>query len=336
MRRIGIGALAAAVVMCAAAGTALAGEVESSNPLSGETDAIADGQTTFRARCAYCHGMKADGRGRGLPNSADLTKFKRGYSKFVLSVKEGYKNMPPWGGMGELSDDEINQVGAYLETLAGRQANWLDLEEDETSGNEAGEARVVLAAAEAQAAEPKEYQLHLGHLLDSWQDTPGQVGLVTILEQEAEIAAEHAGYAVADLEDLDNIKLHTTHVRHAVSGEGSGPGKGYGIIKAANGVVAHMGLARDAADASDSVKLHAEHVIASASNILFWAGKILDKAGQITGGASPVSSAFFAEEIVEHLGWIRNGRDADGDGSITWQEGEGGLAQIKEHLSYIE
>lgn len=336
MTRIEIAAVAAAVVMCAAAGTALAADIESSNPLSGDKESIAAGQTTFRAHCAYCHGMKADGRGRGLPNSANLTKFKRGYSKFVMTVKEGGKTMPPWGGMGELTDEELNQVGAYLETLGGRHANWLDPEDDETSSNEAGEDLLILAAAEAQAAEPKEYQLHLGHLLDSWQDTPGQVGLVTILGQEADIAAEHAGYAVSDLENFDNIKLHTTHVRHAVTGEGSGPGKGYGIIKAAKGVIAHMEFARDAADASDSVKLHSKHVITSAKNILFWAGKILDKAGQITGGASPVASAFFAEENVELLDWIRNGHDADGDGTITWQEGEGGLAQIKEHLSYIE
>ena len=317
-----------------AGGPAAAGDIESSNPLSGDTDAIAAGQTRFRANCAYCHGMHADGRGRGLPNSADLRKFKRGYSRFVTTVKDGYKTMPPWGGMGELSDDEINQVGAYLETLATRAAKWLD---EESASDQPEAAQVVLAAAEA--AEPKEYQLHLGHILDSWEDTPGKVGLVTILEQELDVAAQHAGFAVKDLEDLANIQLHTHHVRHALdpsTEKGGGPGKGYGIIKAAKGVIQHMELARDAADATDGAKAHSVHVIASASNIVFWAGKILDKSAQIIGGASPVSSAFFAEENVELLDWIRNGHDADGDGTITWQDGEGGLAQIKQHLSLIE
>ena len=99
---------------------------ESSNPLSGDSDAIAVGQTLYRANCGYCHGLRANGRGRGLPNSSDLRKFKKGFSKFVVQVTEGGKTMPPFGGMKKLNEEEIKQVGAYLETLAVRRANWLD------------------------------------------------------------------------------------------------------------------------------------------------------------------------------------------------------------------
>lgn len=311
---------------------------KSSNPLSGDKDAEKAGQTKYRANCAYCHGMKADGRGRGLPNAADLRKFKRGYSKFVQTVKEGYKTMPEWGGMGEISDEEIAQIGAYLETLAKRNANWADPPD---SSEAEPEAQVIPASSTtSEPAEPKEYQVHIGHILTSWQDTPGEVGLATILEEEAMIAKQHAALAVTDLEDLPNIQLHTRHVRHAVDptaeSSGQGPGRGYGIIKAADGIVQHMEFARDAADASESAKIHAEHVLASARNIQFWAGKIVDKAGQIIGGASPVSSAFYAEQIVERIEWILNGHDADGDGEVSWKEGEGGLAQVKAHLSFIE
>ena len=49
-----------------------------------------------------------------------------------------------------------------------------------------------------------------------------------------------------------------------------------------------------------------------------------------------MSSAFYAEENLEQLGWILNGHDANGDGTISWEEGEAGLAQVKAHLSYIE
>ena len=172
------------------------------------------------------------------------------------------------------------------------------------------------------------------------RDSPGGVGLATILEEEAMIAKQHAALAATDLEDLDNIILHTRHVRHAVNPaaerSGQGPGRGYGIVKAADGIIQHMELSRDSADASESAKVHAEHVLASARNIQFWAGKTVDKAGQIIGGASPVSSAFYAEQIVERIEWILNGHDADGDGTVSWNEGEGGLAQVKAHLSYIE
>ena len=312
----------------------------SSNPLSGNQDAEEAGKTAYRANCALCHGMRADGRGRGLPNSADLRKFKRGYSKFVQAVKEGYKRMPAWGGMGALTDEQIAQIGAYLETLARRNANWADPSDSSELEFEFEKGVILATTRSAEPAEPMEYQVHLGHILTSWNDTPGEVGLVTILQKEATIAREHAEYAVTDLDDLANIQLHTRHVRHAVDPvaerSGVGPGMGYGIARAAVGVIRHMEFARDAADASASARLHAEHVITSARNIQFWAGKILDKAGQVTGGASPVASAFYAEEIVERIDWILNGRDADSDGTITWEDGEGGLTQVMEHLSYIE
>ncbi len=306
----------------------------SSNPLSGQEEAVAAGQTMYRANCGLCHGMRADGRGRGLPNSADLRKFKRGYSKFVQAVKEGYKTMPAWGGMGAISDEQIAQIGAYLETLAGRRANWVDPPDTSEA-----EPQAAITPAATPPPEPKDYEVHLSHILNSWSDAPGEVGLTTVLEQEASIAGEHAAYAVTDLEDLANIQVHTRHVRHAIdpmTESGGGPGAGYGIVKAAADIIEQIELARDAKDASDSVILHSEHVLASIRNVQFWAGKSLDKAGQILGGASPVASAFYAEEIVERIEWILNGRDADGDGNITWHEGEGGLAQAREHLSYIE
>ena len=109
-------------------GGALAQGVEKSgNPLSGDADAIAKGKTLFRAGCANCHGMRANGRGRGAQGKvADLTKFKRGYTAYVATVKNGYKKMPAWGGLRHLSDEEIDQVGAWLETLAKRGAKWED------------------------------------------------------------------------------------------------------------------------------------------------------------------------------------------------------------------
>ena len=65
-----------------------------SNPLAGNSQAISAGKSMFRKNCSYCHGVRANGRGRGLPKSADLRKFKRGYLKFVQTVKNGRKTMP--------------------------------------------------------------------------------------------------------------------------------------------------------------------------------------------------------------------------------------------------
>jgi len=105
-------------------------ESKSPNPLSGNAEAIAEGKTEYRANCAYCHGLRANGKGRGLPNSADLRKFKRGYTAYFATVVNGYKTMPPWGSMGPLDFDQINKIGAYLESVAIRGANWQDPEEE--------------------------------------------------------------------------------------------------------------------------------------------------------------------------------------------------------------
>jgi hypothetical protein len=164
---------------------------------------------------------------------------------------------------------------------------------------------------------------HLGHVQDSFGDTPGQVGLITILEQEAKIAADHAGYG------KNNPSAHMPHVRHALDpkSEGGGPGKGYGVIRAAEGVIAHMDFARKAPDAADALKTHSEHIITSARNVVGWARQALDK--------SKDNSAKSMDEIAQITQWILNGRDANGDGKISWQEGEGGIAQMKQHLGFI-
>ena len=97
------------------------------NPLSGNEKAIREGRSWFRGVCAVCHGGRADGQGeRG--NGADLRKFNKGFRAFVLTVKDGRQvqgrtqNMPAWGGV--LKQEQIYQIGAYLETLAMQGADW--------------------------------------------------------------------------------------------------------------------------------------------------------------------------------------------------------------------
>ena len=107
---------------------AVAKETQSPNPLAENQEAIAEGRSIYRANCAYCHGLRANGKGRGLPNSADLRKFKRGYTAFFSTVVNGWKTMPAWGSAGPLEYDQINKIGAYLETIAIKGSKWQDEE----------------------------------------------------------------------------------------------------------------------------------------------------------------------------------------------------------------
>jgi mono/diheme cytochrome c family protein len=101
-------------------------DVPGANPLSGDQKAIAEGRSWFRATCSVCHGGRADGAGeRG--QGADLRVFSKGFRRFVETVKNGKDTgrtmkMPAWGRV--LSEEQIYQIGAYLETLAIEGANW--------------------------------------------------------------------------------------------------------------------------------------------------------------------------------------------------------------------
>ena len=101
-----------------------AAKVASSNPLSGDPEAIDLGKRLFFTWCVQCHGPKANGESRFGKYAGDLTKFWRGYKEFVVIVREGRpgKQMPPWKQV--LDDDNIAKVGAFLETLAVEGANW--------------------------------------------------------------------------------------------------------------------------------------------------------------------------------------------------------------------
>ncbi|MCZ6771095.1 MAG: cytochrome c [Proteobacteria bacterium] len=94
-----------------------------SNPVSGDAASIKQGKRLYRGMCARCHGRKGEGGGR-FARSSNLREYSRGYTKFAVIVKDGSKKMPAWGGI--LSSDDINKIGAFLETLALDDANWQD------------------------------------------------------------------------------------------------------------------------------------------------------------------------------------------------------------------
>ena len=99
-------------------------KIASSNPLSGNPEAIELGQRLYFTWCVQCHGPKANGESRFGKYAGNLTIFWRGYPEFVKIVLNGRpkKMMPPWKEV--LDEDSISKIGAYLETLAQEGANW--------------------------------------------------------------------------------------------------------------------------------------------------------------------------------------------------------------------
>jgi hypothetical protein len=189
----------------------------------------------------------------------------------------------------------------------------------------------------AATGDEKQSHLHIGHVLTSWNDTPEQRGLLTTAMAEAEIAVQHTGLAMQQPDNLDWLKLHTGHVLHAVdpSVEAQGPGLGYGVRQAAAGTVKHVGFAADSNDASDNVKLHAGHVATSGGNVGGWIDQIVDLGKQIQAASSAGDAAPLVQQLDVLAKQLLGGVDADGDGSITWVEGEGGLGEATKHMGFM-
>jgi len=121
-----------AVFLLVAGGLAMAGSPSRAfdqpfpavNPDSGNPQAIKEGAKLFYKWCAACHGVHADGVSRFGSYAANLTNFWRGYCNFVVIVLNGRtkKQMPPWGGI--LDEEEIQKIGAFLETKGSEKAKW--------------------------------------------------------------------------------------------------------------------------------------------------------------------------------------------------------------------
>ena len=184
---------------------------------------------------------------------------------------------------------------------------------------------------------------HVKHVTEGWKDTPGKMGLGPTMEEEAMIAEKHAGFAASKPSDLKWVKTHIRHVRHAIdaSTESSGPGKGYGGVKASGGVAKHINFAAGSGDSSSNIKLHAKHVSTSAKNVVRWSNRILLLSENILSAKASKKKDMkgvrkWVKAIHDATKQILNGFDANGDGKTSWTYGEGGVAQAKQHMGFIK
>lgn len=201
-------------------------------------------------------------------------------------------------------------------------------------------AGLMLLAALATGAAAQERTMahaHMGHVMAGWQDTPDGQGLLPAAIAEADIALQHAGLAARDPSDLQAMQAHAGHVLHALAPTrvDAGPGLGYGLIKAAKAAAQHVSLAAQADSATAAIEAHSTHVGTALDNVAGWSERAAGLAESIRGASDPAAAAEAVSDLAEITEWIRNGRDADGDGRASWQEGEGGLAQARRHMQLM-
>ncbi len=204
----------------------------------------------------------------------------------------------------------------------------------------AGSAALITVGGSlsAQAQDKKNMShVHMGHVMTGWKDTPNKQGLFTTAKAEAEIAIQHAGFAMQKPDTLKWQQTHIGHVLHAVDPavEPQGPGLGYGVVKAATGVAQHINFAAESEGASKNVKAHSVHVATSAGNTVDWAKQIVELGKQVRAAKSATEAAAKVRQIQVLTKQLVDGVDANGDGKVTWVQDEGGLGQVELHMGFM-
>jgi len=180
-------------------------------------------------------------------------------------------------------------------------------------------------------------QTHIGHVLDAFNGTPMNMGLLPTAMAEAKTAAQHAGLA-AKSTTLPMMQTHAGHVINAIDPTivAQGPGLGYGVKKAAMGVATHADLAGKAPEANAMVKMHSMHVNTAATNVAAMADEVVALAQKIRMSTSLEEAQKLAAEMQTKAEQLTTGVDADGNGQISWNKPEGGLAQAQQHMGFMK
>lgn len=178
---------------------------------------------------------------------------------------------------------------------------------------------------------------HIGHVMTMWKDTPNTQGFLPVAVADAKVAMTHAGYMQKSPDNLDSMKLHAGHVLNALdpSVEPKGPGSGYGVKRSAAGALQHIQLAAKSEGASKGVQTHAGHVSASLTDVTMWTDQAVATAQKIRAATTAAEAVPLVTELIAQTNSIANGVDANKDGSIGWQTGEGGLAQAQTHMGLM-
>jgi hypothetical protein len=189
----------------------------------------------------------------------------------------------------------------------------------------------IIAADSGRAAQeqPDMFQVHVGHVMTSFKDTPKQQGLLPTAFEEVKIATQHANLAAKTPDNLDQMKLHAGHVIHAIdpSLEAKGPGLGYGVKKAAAGVAQHVELAVKAPTASANAKTQALYVARWANNVVKWSDEVIEVAQRIRAATSAAEAAGLVPDLTSLTEQLTVGVPSVGRFDL-----QGGLQQAQERM----
>ncbi|HEX7937895.1 MAG TPA: hypothetical protein VF483_02820, partial [Gemmatimonadaceae bacterium] len=179
--------------------------------------------------------------------------------------------------------------------------------------------------------------IEIGYVVNTFKEAPLLQGLLPAAIAEAKIAIQHAGLAGRQPTNLEYMKTHAGHVINALDPTiiKQGPGQGYGVKRAALGVAEHIELAAKAEGATPAIQVHATHIAMTARNTITRADAIIAIAQKILASTSAPEAASLVAQMASAADQLIAGADANNDGRITWEQGEGGLQVAEDHVKLM-
>lgn len=195
---------------------------------------------------------------------------------------------------------------------------------------------------------PKAF-VHVKHLIVSFPDTPGHIGLLVGLVDQAQklssasqllqsisasqntFAIQCAAQSIIDIAEGVNGAHYQQLGNQCAAQNIAEVGDGYGLLGTggyiANGE-AHASLAATQSDTTSTIRVHAGHVAISLQNMNGWISTIDHDAQDLLH--NPIDPTK-VQEIVTLANHAYNGFDANGDGAIDPIPGEGGAVTAYYH-----
>jgi len=197
---------------------------------------------------------------------------------------------------------------------------------------------------------------HVRHLLVSFSDTPGQIGLIDglLATTQAIEDSAHAMLAAYGANNEKETRKQAEAIFNAIVGkedpnygdlDGDGQvtdaGDGYGLLLNGDhvgyteGVFAHAGYAANTDDSNENIQVHAAHVQISAKNVEGWAPQLRDLAQTVAHGSFGPELQDPINQAVSLADRMLNGVDINGNEQIQPIPGEGGAKTAYQHAYYL-
>lgn len=183
---------------------------------------------------------------------------------------------------------------------------------------------------------PLKSHAHIGHALTAWRATPEQQGLFEVAVKETWIALEQARRGAQSHHTPAMSKTYILNALNALNPDlqASGPGLGYGAIRALGDVMDHIDFAAQSDDASLNITLAGARFNENAKQVLNRL-ELSAEVAQLARTASPAELPGLAEDLTQLLERSLEGADRNENDRLEADSDELGLAQLRTELSEI-